>query len=184
MINYKVDKLIYKNSKLINFSDCINEDLYDMYKDIPFKETGSINKLHDVNYEEFKKICSNMINEEYIINEEINTTTKRYILFINNKPIGEVGIRTTLNDFWVNRGSQIYYKIRKSERGKGYGNIILKLALKEAKKLGFKQIRINCDNNNIASKKIIINNGGQINITNYKTKEGFSSSYVILLDEN
>lgn len=60
---------------------------------------------------------------------------------------------------------------------------ILKLGLEEAKKLNFKRIRINCDNNNIPSKKIIINNGGKINISNYKTKEGFSTSYIIELEE-
>ena len=183
MVNYKIDKTIMNNLKLVNISNCINKDLYDMYQDIPAEETGSINKLYDVDYKKFTEICNDMMNEENKINKEINTTTKRYILFAGNRPIGEVGIRTTLNDFWVNKGSQIYYKIRKSDRKKGYGNIILKLALKEAKKMGFKQIRINCDNNNIPSKKVIMNNGGQVNIANYKTKEGFSSSYIILLDE-
>ena len=124
-----------------------------------------------------------MVKEENVINDDIHTTTKRFILFVNSIPIGEVGIRTTLNDFWVNRGSQIYYKIRKSEREKGYGNIILKLALSEAKKLNFSRIRINCDNNNIPSKKIIINNGGKVDIPDYKTKEGFSTSYIIEINE-
>ena len=44
-------------------------------------------------------------------------------------PIVQTGIRATLTDFWVNYGSQIYYKIRNSCKEKGYGNIILKLAL-------------------------------------------------------
>ena len=94
------------------------------------------------------------IEEEKKINEVLNTTTKRLILKSKNKLIGEVGIRTTLNDFWINKGSQIYYKIRLSERNKGYGNTILFLALKEAKKLGFKKIRINCNDKNIFSKKL------------------------------
>lgn len=122
-----------------------------------------------------------MINEESEINREINTTTKRYILIIDDIYIGEVGIRTTLNDFWINKGSQIYYKIRISQRNKAYGNTILKLALEEAFKMGFKQIRINCDDKNIKSKKIIIKNGGKIDIESYITKEGVSSSYIIKL---
>lgn len=170
-------------AKLIPLRDCINNDLYKMYQDIPKEEIGSINKLYGISYEEFRMLCKNMIEEETIINEDIHTTTKRFILYVNSNPIGEVGIRTTLNDFWVNKGSQIYYKIRKSERGNGYGNIILNLALQEAKKLNFNCIRINCDNNNIPSKKIIINNGGKIDIPNYKTKDGFSTSYIIDLDE-
>lgn len=183
IMNYKIDKMLKKLAKLVPLKDCINNDLYEMYQDIPKEELGSINKLYGVSYKEFESICKSMIKEENIINEDIYTTTKRFILFDNYIPIGEVGIRTTLNDFWVNRGSQIFYKIRKSERGKGYGNIILKLALSEAKKLSFSRIRMNCDNNNILSKKIIIKNGGKVDIPDYKTKEGFSTSYIIEINE-
>lgn len=175
--NCKLDTSIL----LIPFKDCINRKLYEMYQDIPEEEIGSANKLYGVSYDEFLSICEDMIQEETIINEEIHTTTMRFILFINSLPIGEVGIRTTQNDFWVNKGSQIYYKIRKSQRKKGYGNIIFQLALLEAKKLHFQKIRVNCDNNNIASKKIIMKNGGKIDISNYKTKDGYSSSYIIEL---
>ena len=154
-----------------------------MYQDIPKEEIGSSNKLNGISYTDFKKMCDELIKEETIINEELQTTTSRFILYDNNKPIGEVGIRTTLNDFWQNKGSQIYYKIRKLERKKGYGNIILNLALNEAKKFGFNKIRINCDDNNILSKKVILKNGGTIDIKSYKTKDGTSSSYIIKLDK-
>lgn len=180
-IKNKKYRILYikKHAKLVPLKECINNDLYTMYQDIPKEELGVVNKLFGVSYKDFEQICEEMIKEETLSNEEIQATTKRFILFINSIPIGEVGIRTTLNDFWINRGSQIYYKIRKSERGKGYGNLILELALKEAKKLGFTKVRINCDNNNIPSKKVIINNGGKVDIKDYKTKDGFSSSYII-----
>ena len=168
--------------RLEKLDRCVTPELYDMYQDIPKRETGSHNILNGVDYKEFERICNELIKEEKLINEELNTTPNRYILYDDNKPIGEVGIRTTKNEFWVNSGSQIYYKIRASERGKGYGNIILTLALKEAKKLGFEKIRVNCNNNNIASKKIILKNNGVIDIKNYNNKEGISSSYVIKLD--
>lgn len=172
-----------KKIKLIPLKNCVNRNLYDMYQDIPKEELGSSNKLYGVSYKEFKLICKKLIKEEKNINEDIHTTTKRFILFVDSIPVGEIGIRTTLNDFWINKGSQIYYKIRKSERGKGYGNIILKLSLLEAQKLNFKKVRINCDNNNIPSRKIIINNGGKIDIPNYKTREGFSTSYIINIEK-
>lgn len=168
--------------RLEKLDRCVIPELYDMYQDIPKREPGSHNILNGVDYKEFERICNELIKEENLINEELNTTTNRYILYDDNKPIGEAGIRTTKSEFWVNSGSQIYYKIRTSERGKGYGNIILALALKEAKKLGFKKIRVNCDDNNIASKKIILKHNGVIDIKNYKTKDGTSSSYVIKLD--
>ena len=183
MVNYKIDCMLKQKIKLIPFRECVGKELYEMYQDIPKEEIGSINKMNGISYEEFKEKCNEFINEETIENAEIHTTTSRFILYNDNKPIGEVGIRTTLNDFWKNKGSQIYYKIRKSERQKGYGNTILELALIEAKKLGFNKVRINCDDNNISSKKVILKNGGIVDIKNYKTKDGSSSSYIINLDE-
>ena len=168
--------------RLEKLDRCVTPELYEMYQDIPKREIGSLNTLNSVDYKEFERICNELIKEEKLINKELNTTTNRYILYDDNKPIGEVGIRTTKNEFWVTSGSQIYYKIRTSERGKGYGNIILALALKEAKKLGFEKIRVNCNNDNIASKKIILKNNGVIDIKNYKNKDGISSSYVIKLN--
>ena len=168
--------------RLIPFKDIINEELYEMYQDIPAYEIGSRNELSDISFKEFMDKCDEYIKEESIINKKLNTTTKRFILY-DNKPIGELGIRTTLSDFWINNGSQIYYKIRKSERGKGYGNIILKLGLLEARKLGFNKVRINCDDKNIKSKKIILKNGGILDIKSYKTEYGTSSSYIIKISE-
>lgn len=162
-------------------NECINMDVYFMYQEIPDKELGSENEIFGKKYNEFLDICNNYIEEEKIINKKIDTTTKRFILYDELIPIGELGIRTTQNDFWCNRGSQIFYKIRLSKRGKGYGNKILEYGLIEAKKLGFKKIRINCSNDNIKSKKVIINNGGRLDIKDYKTKNGISSSYVIEL---
>lgn len=176
-----INKYLFKE-KLVPFKECINRELYDMYQDIPKEEIGSINELNGVEYEEFLKITKKYIQEESIINKKLNTTIQRYILYIDKLPIGEVGIRTTLNNFWQSRGSQIYYKLRKSQRGKGYGNLILSLVLKEAKKIGFKKIRINCDDRNIKSKKVILINGGKEDILSYKTEKGYSTSYLINLE--
>ena len=167
--------------KLVPYKYCINKELYNMYQEMPKNEIGVSNIFYGISYNEFIMKSIPYTLEERIINKSINTKTKRYILFINNIPIGELGIRITLNDYWINKGSQIYYKIRKCERNKGYGNKILLLGLIEAKKLGFDKVRINCDDNNIASKKVIINNGGIIDIKSYKTKNGTSTSYVISL---
>ena len=112
----------------------INTDMglleYEMYQDIPKIEVGSENPLYGKNYYDFKEYLKQCIEEETIENINFyNTTTNRYIYYINNYPIGEVGIRTNLNDFWVNRGSQIFYKIRLSERRKGYGQKMMNLIL-------------------------------------------------------
>ena len=56
--------------------------------------------------------------------------------------------------------SHIYYEIRPSMRRWGYGVIALTLAIKKATHLGLKRIIVVCQQNNIASRKIIESNGG------------------------
>ena len=47
---------------------------------------------------------------------------------------------------------------------------------------GFNTVRINCNNENIPSKKAIIKNGGIVDIKDYKSNTGISSSYLIGLN--
>lgn len=83
-----------------------------------------------------------------------------YWLVEDKKFIGKVNIRHRLNDNLLKTGGHIGYAIRPSERKKGYGTKILKLALPKAKKLGIKKALITCDEDNIGSRKIIEANGG------------------------
>ncbi|MSU56299.1 MAG: GNAT family N-acetyltransferase [Candidatus Taylorbacteria bacterium] len=83
-----------------------------------------------------------------------------YWLVEGERFIGGVNIRHRLTDHLREIGGHIGYAIRPSERGKGYGNKILELALPKAKELGIIQVRITCNEDNIASRKIIEKNGG------------------------
>ncbi|RJQ34792.1 GNAT family N-acetyltransferase [Candidatus Parcubacteria bacterium] len=74
--------------------------------------------------------------------------------------IGRVSIRHRLNDHLLKLGGHIGYDIRRSMRNKGYGTMILKLALPKAKELGIERALLTCDKTNIASRKIIEKNGG------------------------
>ena len=78
----------------------------------------------------------------------------------DNEYLGEINIRHELNDNLRLVGGHIGYKIRPSVRNRGYGSLILKLGLKEAKKIGLKKVLLTCDKTNIGSKKIIEKNGG------------------------
>ena len=169
--------------KLIEFSNIKNiKEVYHMYKSLPQNEMGSTNKFYNDSYDEFLIKFNNYVQEETILNVKTNSCCTRYVFYVNNNPIGELGIRTTLNDFWLKSGSQIFYKILPEYRNKGYGTIMLKLALEKCKEFSFKTIRINCDDKNISSKKIIEKNGGKVDIKGYKTKNGTSSSYLITLN--
>ena len=91
----------------------MGKDLYDMYQDIPKEELGSYNKFFGCPINTFNDELIKTKENEKVIEDNLNTTTNRYILFVDDYPVGEFGIRTTLNDFWINKGSQVFYKIRK-----------------------------------------------------------------------
>lgn len=77
--------------------------------------------------------------------------------------IGAVHIRHQLNEQLENFGGHIGYGIRPSQRGRGYGNLILKLALKYCKdNLGLEKALLTCDEANLGSKRVIEDNGGEL----------------------
>ena len=73
---------------------------------------------------------------------------------------GMVNIRHYLNASLLRVSGHIGYSVRKSERRKGYGAEMLRLALAEAGKLGIQKVLITCDKENIGSAKTIQKNGG------------------------
>ena len=74
--------------------------------------------------------------------------------------IGRVSIRHELTEDLLRHGGHIGYDIRPSKRLRGYGKLILKLALEKAKEMGFVRVLVTCNSDNIGSKKIIEANGG------------------------
>jgi predicted acetyltransferase len=81
-------------------------------------------------------------------------------LMQDDKIIGAVNIRHFLTPQLLNIGGHIGYGIRPSERSKGFGTEMLRLALKKAKDIGIDKALITCDKDNIGSAKVIENNGG------------------------
>lgn len=73
--------------------------------------------------------------------------------------IGEISIRHTLTDSLRRYGGHIGYGVRCSEWKKGYGTIMLHLALEKAKTLGISTALITCDDDNYGSAKVMENNG-------------------------
>ncbi len=74
--------------------------------------------------------------------------------------VGRVSVRHTLNESLLQFGGHIGYEIRPTKRGQGYGKEILRLGLEQAREVGIVRALVTCDDNNIASAKIIETNGG------------------------
>ncbi|AAT76003.1 predicted acetyltransferase of 30S ribosomal protein L7 [Mesoplasma florum L1] len=77
-----------------------------------------------------------------------------------NKVIGFINLRLKLNEYLLNFGGHIGYGVVPSRRKQGYATEMLKQTLKIAKKEGINEILITCLDSNIASEKVILNNGG------------------------
>ncbi|MBU0766936.1 GNAT family N-acetyltransferase [Patescibacteria group bacterium] len=123
-----------------------------------YKDLGSPKALKD--YIQIRKDHSQGLN---LRKDWVPAST--FWLIDNNQFIGEVTIRHELTEYLRNVGGHIGYWIRPSERKKGYGTVILKLALEKAKEIGLKKILVTCDETNIGSKKIIEANGGALDST-------------------
>ena len=81
-------------------------------------------------------------------------------LIDKGKWVGHCNVRHGLNPRLTERGGHIGYAIHPRERGKGYGQKILELALIKARKIGLNRVLITCNEQNEASRKIIERNNG------------------------
>ena len=76
--------------------------------------------------------------------------------------LGWSGLRLWLNPNLEDIGGHIGYRIRPSERRKGYGARILAMTLAQARQHGMRDVLLTCDGDNIGSRRIIEHNGGQL----------------------
>ena len=83
-----------------------------------------------------------------------------YFAMLGDKVVGTVQIRHELNEYLSQVGGHIGYSIAPSERGRGYGNEQLRLALEKARMLGLLRVMITCNSDNLASAATILRNGG------------------------
>ena len=74
----------------------------------------------------------------------------------DNYIVGMIDIRHYLNEYLTQVGGNIGYSVRKTERNKGYAKQMLKLVLEKCKELKIKKVLITCDEDNIASEKVIL----------------------------
>lgn len=87
-------------------------------------------------------------------------STVYYLVREDATILGKSSLRHSLNDFLRTIGGNIGYLIRPDQRRKGYGTAILRLTLEKARQLGLRQVLVTCDEDNLASAKIIEANGG------------------------
>ena len=80
----------------------------------------------------------------------------------DNKIVGMINIRLTLNENLKKFGGHIGYSIRPTERKKGYNKVNLYLGLLCCKKHGISEILMDCDKSNLGSAKTMQALGGKL----------------------
>ena len=118
--------------------------------------------LYEQAIEDFGKYVQNRLDWKKGINlpEGWVPASTFWLIRGDNTILGTSSLRHELTKHLRRIGGHIGFNIRPSERQKGYGTAILALTLEKAKKLGLKRVLVTCDDNNIASAKIIEKNGG------------------------
>ena len=81
--------------------------------------------------------------------------------------VGSCRVRVQLNDRYRKRGGHIGYDVRSRYRRRGIGTQLLKEALGELRRAGLDRALLTCEDDNIASWKIIEKNGGKLDCIEY-----------------
>lgn len=121
--------------------------------------SGGLNRYED-DYEGWLKKIEN--DTTCIPNEErVPALTYFLIRQSDDKIIGMVNIRLTLNKRLEREGGHIGYGIRPSERRKGYNKINLYRALEVCQENGLEEVVLDCNTENLGSSKTMIALGGE-----------------------
>lgn len=94
-----------------------------------------------------------------------------YLCYDNDKLIGVFSLKFELTEFLLNYGGHIGYAVRPSERNKGYATQILHQGIELSRQFGFDRILCVCDEDNYASEKVILKNGGVFENSLYDSSE-------------
>ena len=133
---------------------------YEMYQDIPAKESGSTNLCNGLPFDVFPSFIESQMARKYQVISPYDTPTAIYIFYVGENPVGYAGLRLDIDEQWKKWSGNIFYAIRSSAREKGYGTALLGAMLKEAKRRNINEVLIQSSAGNIASQKVIEKNGG------------------------
>lgn len=130
-----------------------------------FEGIRNFQNLSNLSFEEWLEELKKYKDETKLPENFSPQTT--YLAIENNHIVGLINIRWKAVPVLLSKGGFIGYGIRPTERGKGYGNEMLRLALNLISKDKFKKVLVTCKDFNNASKKVIENNNGIFENTYY-----------------
>lgn len=137
---------------------------YDMSQRIGPKENGFINPVNGMAYEDFPGWLAKQVNMSKGIGlEDWMVPATSFWLMDGEQPVGRGSLRHRLTDALREAGGHIGYAVDSAQRGKGYGKILLRLMIEEARKMGITEdILVTIYPGNIASRKVAEACGGEL----------------------
>ena len=122
------------------------------------------------------------LREQGLYKPDMYVPDKLYVMVDEQDTfLGMLNLRLSLNEHLLDYGGHIGYGIHPCHRNKGLGKMILKLGLEKAKRHGIFHVLVTCNEENIASRKVIEGCGGQYENKLYKT-DGYILRYWIHLN--
>lgn len=132
--------------------------------------TGALRRMDDPKqWLEYCRLCK---NPDTVPEGLIPATQYIYVRESDDKIVGMLQIRHYLNTFLEQYGGHIGYSVAPSERRKGYASQMLQLSLPKCKELGIQRVLVTCLDDNEASRRTILKNGGKYESTVFEPNEG------------
>ena len=95
-----------------------------------------------------------------------------YLCYEGDRLVGVFSLKFELTEFLRNFGGHIGYATRPSERNRGLATQMLKQGLALARGFGLDRVLCVCDDDDYASEKVILKNGGVFENALYDPDEG------------
>ncbi len=125
--------------------------------------SGSLDRyLRDRSYEEWLEKLAAQLDIANIEPGKVPSVTYFYVRETDERIVGMINIRLSLNDFLRRECGHIGYSIRPTERRKYYATEMLRSALEICKKVNIDEVILTCDRENPASAGVIKNCGGRL----------------------
>ncbi len=102
---------------------------------------------------------------------EGRVASRVYCYVDNDVMVGLIALRPVLNEYLSKYGGHIAYCVHPEHRRRGHATQMLRMCLEKAREAGSDRVLITCEEDNEASRKIILANGGEYESTVFEPDE-------------